>query len=152
MFESLFSVIGGTIDSRMSGLTVQASLLKAQEDQINAYRCARADVNEVDNTCLESARAAHFQRLKTDTIVLAFDNLEEASCRRGFAWGLTQPQVRALMNLGEGMVSIDPRFQKLAGRTEATILPEALTRRGEQKIEEACVCFRGETAPCRKRG
>ena len=154
LFETLFSVIGGTIDSRMSGLTVQASLLKAQEEQINAYRCARAGVNTNEKICLEAARAGQFQRLKTDTIVLAFDNLEDASCRRGFAelptdWGLTQPQVRALMNLGEGTVSIDPRFQKLAQRAEATISPEALTRRGEQKIEEACACFRGEKAPCR---
>ena len=77
--------------------------------------------------------------------MLAFDNLKEPSCRRGFAelptdWGLTKPQVRALMNLGEGMVFLHPRFQKLAEQAAATI---------SQKIEEACACFRGEKALCR---
>lgn len=153
MYESLLSVIGGTIDSRMSGLTVQASLLQGHVDGFNYTRCKDAGGKLHGITCRGSARAEGFQRLTTDTIVLAFDNLKEPSCRRGFAelptdWGLTQSQVRALMNLGEGMVSIDPRFQKLAQRAEATILSEALTRRGEQKIEEACACFRGEKALC----
>lgn len=157
MVESLFSVIGGMIDSRMSGLTVQANLLKAQEHYFNIQRCRDAGVDVFEQSCVGAARDKQFQRLETDTIVLAFDNLKEASCRRGFAelptdWGLTQPQVRALMSLGEGMVANDPRFQKLAQRADATISSEALSHRGEQKIEEACACFRGEEAPCRKRG
>ena len=154
MVGSLLSVIDGAIDSRMSGLAVQAGLLRGLGDDINLSRCIQAGGNYVNASCrIGNNGAILFEKLSVQTTILSFDNLTKSSCHSGFAglptdWALTKPQVQALLDLGEGMVLLDRRIQGFAALAGSTRTAEEMTVGGLEKIEEACACFDGDDAPC----
>lgn len=155
MFESLSSVLDGTIDSRMSGLAAQASLVKSWKLHIDLHRCAQAGVKIEEKSCIGAAKVGRYQELNVHIAILGFDNLIEPACRSSFAhlptdWALTKPQVRALLDVGEGMVLIDWRIQRFAALAGSIPTAEEMTRNGLAKIEEACACFDGDDAPCNR--
>ena len=153
MLSTLLSVIGGTIDSRTSGLTVQASLLQSRGEEINMGRCFSAGVDRERESCLAAAKAGRYKRLESTAIVAGFDNLRDKTCRRAFAelptdWALSGREVDALLALGEGLVMGDPRYQELATRAGTGHSQKEMEQRGNAKIAQACACIRAPDASC----